>query len=283
VELQDYRPEHAIPLELVGFRGVRRRIRIESPAGPIELDVSLDVYVSIGPERRGAHLSRHVEAVDSAASHYGSLEDYVESVARELLRRHSYADKVRAAARTVYHVEVEFAGIRGREPVEAQVEVTLDRGGRAERRVAVTVAALTVCPSAQATVAEWLGYERLPAPSHVQRVLVTGRVETRGEMVRIEEVARALWGAASAPAFTLLKRADEARLVVEAHRRPRFAEDVARHAAVALARLLSGRLPGDSTVEVEVVSLESIHPHDVYALARGTLDAVLAAYRDLDV
>jgi len=283
VELQDSRPEHAIPVELVGFRNVKRRIRIAAPTGPIELDVNLDVYVSIGPERRGAHLSRHVEAVDSAASSYGSLEDYVESVARELLRRHSYADRVKAVARTTYHVEVEFAGIRGVEPVEAQVEVVLDRGGRASRRVAVTVAAMTVCPSAQATISETLDYGQLPAPSHVQRVLVTGKVDTRGGMVRIEEVARALWSATSAPAFTLLKRNDEARLVVEAHRRPRFAEDVARYAAVSLARLLAPRLPGDSLIEVEVTSLESIHPHDVYALARGTIDAVLTAYRDLNV
>ncbi len=284
VELQDTRPEYGVPLELVGFRGVRRRVRIDSPEGPIDLDLSIDVYVSIGSERRGAHLSRHVEAVDAPLRSYRSIESYLEAVADTLLSKHSYADKVMVKASTVYYVDVEYAGIRGREPVEVEVEVVKDRNGGRRWTVSVTVRAITVCPSAQATIASLQpGYDGLPAPSHVQRVRITGRVTTPAKMVRIEDIARALWDSASAPVFTLLKRSQEARLVYEAHRRPRFAEDVARHAIVGLARRLVGRVPEDTVLEAEVDSEESIHPHNVYAYTRATIKQILAVDRNLDV
>ena len=283
MELQDERPDHSIPLELVGFRGVRRRVTLNTPQGPMDLDVILDLYVSIGPERRGAHLSRHVEALERAAEKSPhSVEEYLEYIAKELLERHNYAERVTVSATLTYYVEIEYAGIRGREPVEARITVERSRRGERWWQVSVTIAGLTVCPSAQATVSSLLGVDGL-APSHVQRVLVTGRVKTRGVMVRIEEVARALARAPSAPAFTLLKRMQEARLVVEAHRRPVFAEDVARRALVEMAKALSGRVPGDALVEAIVVSQESIHPHDVYSLARARLDQVLGLYGDLDV
>ncbi len=50
-----------------------------------------------------------------------------------------------------------------------------------------------------------------------------------------------------------------------------------------IARLLEGRLPGDTLVEAEVESYESIHPHNVYALARGRLFDILSTNGDLDV
>ena len=283
MELQDERPDHEIPLELVGFRGVRRRVTLYTPHGPMDLDVILDLYVSIGPERRGAHLSRHVEALDRAASRKPhSMEEYLEYIAMELLERHAYANKVTVSASLTYYVDIEYAGIKGREPVEAIITVERSRNGERWWQVSVTIAGLTVCPSAQATVASLIGSNGI-APSHVQRVLVTGRVKTRGVMVRIEDLARALARAPSAPAFTLLKRLQEARLVVEAHKRPVFAEDVARRALIEIARILTGRVPGDALVEAIVVSQESIHPHDVYSLARARLDQVLGLYGDLDI
>ncbi len=282
MELQDTRPAHSIPLEEVGFRGVRRRVRLYTPKGPIDLDLEMDVLVAIGGERRGAHLSRHIEALEPEGQH-SSIEEYLEGVARELLARHVYARRVAVIARTVYYVEVSFAGITSMEPVDTEVRVAMDREGSKEWSVMVGVRGMTVCPSAQETIASILGVEPARAPSHVQRVIVKGRVTTRGEMVRIEDLARALWEAPSAPSFTLLKRDQEARLILEAHSRPRFVEDVARYAAVSIARRVRGLVPGDAVIEAEVISLESIHPHDVYARASGTLSAIISAYGYLDV
>jgi len=277
VEIQDREPLIPIPLEKIGFRGVRRRITLNTPEGPLALDLTLDLLVSIGDERRGAHLSRNIEALDLGEllveERPRSLEDYLKSVARRLLDLHDYAYKAEARAKTVYYARLEYVNITGLEPVDVDVRVEVSRSGEELWSTRVTVAGMSVCPSAQETIARLTGGS--PAPSHVQRVYLSGRATTRGEMVRIEDVAAALSQSFSAPAFTLLKRMDEARLVLEAHRNPKFAEDIAREALLNMARILSSKLNGDAVLEAEVVSLESIHPHNVYAYARGTLRSLL--------
>ena len=285
MEIQDRRPQVTLPLERIGFRNVRRRIRIDSPEGPIHLDVSMDLYISIGPDRRGAHLSRNIEAVIDALEdglRGSSIEDYLEKVARRLLERHGYALSAEVIGRTVYYVDIEYAGIRGKEPVSVEIAVMVERTGRRIWSVSVSMAGLSVCPSAQTTIAATYGYQGIPAPSHSQKVILTGKVTATSGMARIEDIAVALSKSFSAPSITLLKRPQEARLVFEAHRRPRLAEDIARIALREMAHSLKGKVPGDAILEAEVVSLESIHPHDVYALARSSLDAVLAiSDRDL--
>ena len=67
-------------------------------------------------------------------------------------------------------------------------------------------------------------------------------------------------GQLSAPTKELLKREDEARLVYEAHQRPKFVEDVVRD-VVAMLRAD----PRVFSFQVGCESLESIHNHTVYA------------------
>ncbi len=275
MEVQDLEPERPLYLERVGFRGVKRRVVIDSPVGEQHLDLSLDLYVDLYPKRRGVHLSRNIEALEKVlgASRSYSIEGLLRKLAKHLLAVHGYASRASVRAETNYYVELEFAGVKGVEPVEAAVEVILERGDGVIAgemwSVEVAVKGFNVCPSAQATISSILGVgEGLPAPSHNQRVVLKGRVTTRKVMVRIEDVARALAYSLSAPSFTLLKRPMEARLVVEAHKRPRFAEDVVREAAYRIANL--DGVPEDSIIEVEALSHESIHPHDLYAYLRLT-------------
>ncbi|MEB3862047.1 MAG: GTP cyclohydrolase MptA [Desulfurococcales archaeon] len=274
MEIQDTRPRHPIPLDWVGFRGVRRRVVIESPQGPIGLDLDLDVLVGIDGDRRGAHLSRNIEAVREALeppSRAPSLEEYLESIARGLLGRHEYATRASVRARTRYYVDIEYRGLRGVEPVEVEVGVHIDRSGERRWSVAATVKGMTVCPSAQSTIASMLGVEAGRAPSHSQKAVLTGRIETMGKLVRIEDIARELFMSFSAPAMTLLKRSQEARLILEAHSSPMFVEDLVREAVARLEELLRRIGLAHAVIEVEAVSLESIHPHDVYAYKRSVI------------
>jgi len=265
----------------VGFRGLRRRVTIASPLGPIHLDLTIDALIDLEPTRRGAHLSRNVEALADAALSAGgtapSLESLLDGIARALLERHPYATRAWVRAAMVYHVEVEVPGepgLRGVEPVDVEVSVSRSRGGASEWRVQVAVAGMSVCPSAASTVSEMLGTPREASPSHAQRVIVRGAVTTRGRMVRIEHIARALASAPSAPALTLLKREQEARLVLHAFRNQKLAEDIARDALCALARLAGGCCP-EALVEVEVDSMESIHPHNVYVRRADRASGIL--------
>ncbi len=248
---------------------------IKSPKGPISLDLELDILVGINGDRRGAHLSRNIEAIRDAIEtprEAGYLEEYLEKVAHSLLNRHGYADKARVSAKTRYYVDVEYSGIRGEGPVEREITGEVHRDGSRRWRVSVTVYGMTVCPSAQATISRILGLNPSEAPSHSQKAVLRGTVETRGAFVRVERIARALFSSFSAPTITLLKRRDEARLIIEAFKNPVFVEDLVRRAIVNIASKLYAEGIKDAVIEVEANSIESIHPHNVYAYKRITLD-----------
>ena len=61
----------------------------------------------------------------------------------------------------------------------------------------------------------------------------------------------------------LLKRPDEAEIVLKAHQQPQFAEDAVRETARQAVRHFGARLPENSRIIINSRSLESIHIHDV--------------------
>ncbi|MEB3859773.1 MAG: GTP cyclohydrolase MptA [Desulfurococcales archaeon] len=278
------KPDTPIKLDRVGFEGLARRVTIRGPEGPIALDLDISVYIDLGPERRGAHLSRNVEAVVDALNDVEeswSIEAYLDAIARRLLEKHAYATQATVKARTTYHVDVEYAGIRGKEPVGVEVRVHRLRGGGKTWVVSVSVRGMTVCPSSQAAIASIKGIDARLAPGHSQRVLLRGSVASKGKMVRIEDLASTLFSCFSAPTFTLLKRMEEARLVMEAFANPKFLEDVVREAAFKVAERFGGLIGYDALVEVEAWSQESIHPHNLYSYKRGTIRDILLEYGEM--
>ena len=68
----------------------------------------------------------------------------------------------------------------------------------------------------------------------------------------------------SSPTFELLKRTDEKEVVLQAHKNPKFVEDVVRDM---LTRVLKqyGSLPDETCVIAKSESLESIHKHNAFA------------------
>ncbi|WP_460125510.1 GTP cyclohydrolase I FolE2 [Stetteria hydrogenophila] len=285
MEIQDSPPSVPLPLAWVGFRGLRVRVSLATPEGPMLLNLSVDAEVSLSNAMRGAHLSRNVEALVQALEPrrtYRSIEEYLESAARELLDRHPYAERARASASTTLYADLEYAGIRGVEPFEARISVVASRGGGRLIEVGASVYGMTVCPSAMETASVRLGV--LPGGvsiSHSQKARLSGVLRYSDGFVRVEEVARALWSAFSAPSFTFLKRTEESRLVEAAHRNPQFAEDVARRAVLNLYRLAKKHgLPSTAEIVVEVDSMESIHPHNVHAQAAFTVEGVESYLRN---
>ena len=284
MEVQDEKPRVSLPLECVGFKGIRRRIIVGQETG-ISLVASIDVCVSIPGSQRGAHLSRNYFAILDALrgeERGESIERFLSSIAERLLELHPYASSATVSARTVYFVEHGVSEVRnGEEPVDVLVTVTRRRGGREEWSVQISVYGMTACPSAQRTISGILGMDpSTPAPTHSQKAKLTvGVTVAPGPIVRIESLARAAFKAFSAPAVSLLKRRDEASLVLHAHRNPKLAEDVVRDAVVSVASLLSRLGYGpDTIITAEVESFESIHPQNVYARATirlGELEGLL--------
>jgi len=272
LEIQDTKPDYTIPINRVGFRGLWKRVLIDSPLGIVPLDLEINAYVEIPENKKGAHLSRNVEALPEDIEFpmkANSIEYYLEKVHKSLLKLHTYAKTARVEARTKYGVEIQFNGLKELEPVEVLISID---GNSEKKRWSTTVGVygMTVCPSAQTTISNIINTDNL-SPSHSQRVLLYGTIETEeNHIVRIEDIARCLSNAFSAPSFTLLKRMQEANLVISAHKNPKFVEDVVRDAIRGL-RCLSESLPESTIIKAEAISLESIHPHNVYAYTEGNI------------
>ena len=64
--------------------------------------------------------------------------------------------------------------------------------------------------------------------------------------------------------YSLLKRIDEGNLVYNAHKNPKFVEDIVREIA-SLALQKYSDFPDSAKLYIESRSEESIHPHDAFA------------------
>ncbi|MDP8003153.1 MAG: GTP cyclohydrolase I FolE2 [Caldisphaera sp.] len=273
MEIQDKEPDYNIPINRVGFKGLWKRVLIESPIGPMPIDLEINAYIEIPSNRKGAHLSRNIEALPENMEFpekAWSIEAYLEKIHSSLLTLHNYAESARVEAKTKYGVFLKFNELSNIEPVEVQISVD---GSKKKKRWSINVGlyGMTVCPSAQSTISNMLNIKSI-SPSHSQKVLLYGYIETdKNYLVRIEDMAKCLSFAFSAPSFTLLKRYQEANLVISAHKNPKFVEDVVRD-AIKYLRCISDKLPENTIIKAEAISFESIHPHNVYAYAEGRLN-----------
>ena len=77
----------------------------------------------------------------------------------------------------------------------------------------------------------------------------------------------------SSPTFELLKRDDEGAVVINAHKNPKFVEDVVRTVLTKIVDAYKD-LPDDVGVVVRSESEESIHKHNAFAERTCTLGAL---------
>lgn len=276
-EVQEEKPEVALKINRVGIKGLRRKITIYTPQGPLQFDVEIEAYVDLPNSKRGIHMSRNIEAFVEAIERaqrkrYPLLEDVLWFACRGLLEKHPYAARAEVRAKTTYYYEEDFAGTSAPQAAEVAISATLDRRGRGKRSVSVSVFGMTVCPSAQAMYHKLERTELPHTPSHSQRVKLTVRVTTKERFVRLEQLIDAARKSFSAPAVNLLKKRQEHLLIRRAFKRPRFIEDLVRHALSNVYQVLrSENYPKSTTLYVEAESYESVHPHNAYACRTATL------------
>jgi GTP cyclohydrolase-4 len=82
--------------------------------------------------------------------------------------------------------------------------------------------------------------------------------------VEADDLVAAIEAAQSSPTYAILKRGDEAQVVLDAHRHPKFVEDVLRDLLASLPSRFP-TLPDATQVRASTVSEESIHKYNVEA------------------
>ncbi|MCL4308235.1 MAG: GTP cyclohydrolase MptA [Candidatus Thermoplasmatota archaeon] len=288
---------HALPpthgrfdLRRVGIEGIRKPIHVLRAGRDIVLSTEFSVAVDLPASRKGSDLSRNAEILaeitERTSQHpVGSLEAACSQIARELLVRHPSASESQVVASAEYFLRQGIAP--GRESYEDFRLLAESRASRANgsvrivRSIGAEGVGMTACPCAMESCRELLvrefpelaepRWKDLPMISHNQRNRTRLELEApEGVDIEADDLLAAIASAQSSPTFAILKRDEEAQVVLNAHRRPRFVEDVLRELLAGLPARFP-HLPDEVEVRAETVSEESIHKYDVRASHRTTL------------
>lgn len=302
-DVQNQRPTLHVSLSRVGVTGVEKIIRINRGPGdgPGEFfSANLECFVDLGPQQKGAHMSRFEEVVNEAIGEvvlgeaaFGaeSLAERIAVVVRE--RQGAQRAEVTVQARYPEHKPAPVSGILTQEIYTLYGSaVATEQGTR--RMVGVAAAGMTACPCAQELVAatsrvrlaeQGFGEDEIerilqavPVATHNQRGLGTLHIGVP-EGVELNVEAGTLLAiveeSMSSEIYELMKRTDEGAVVEKAHRRPRFVEDCVREAIKGVVETFGG-LPDDTFVSARQENLETIHQHNVVAERFGELGELRA-------
>jgi GTP cyclohydrolase-4 len=275
-----------LKLTRVGVTRVKKPLTIRRPGKVVTLTGSIDVFVDLPWSEKSSHLSRNLEALNEVIDEgvrnpADSIEELAARTSRELLKRHEYANHSETSITADYFLEkTSPKGRKSLESYKLMSRTTAERNGsevRMRRAVGVEVMGMTACPCAMETIKEMmkkdLGMDLsgIPTITHNQRNVTTIMMDSpEGYDIEADDLIDIVEASISSPTYEILKRDDEAELTINAHRNPRFVEDVVREI---LNRILEkyGGFPDDVTVAVKSESEESIHKHNAYAERTTTL------------
>lgn len=291
-DVQARRPTASVSLSRVGVTGVEKVVRISSNGSEQLFYAELECFVDLGPEQKGAHMSRFEEIVNEAIDEVVLDEAFkAETLATHIAervraRQESLRAEVTIAARYPEYKQAPESGSRTQEIYTLYGSaVASERGTR--RLVGVQAQGMTACPCAQELVMgrsrerlEADGFtsdeiervfEAVPVATHNQRGLGTlwvGCPEGCAEGVEAEKLLEIVEGSMSSEIYELMKRPDEVEVVEKAHRRPRFVEDCVREMIRMAVEEFEGFGP-DAFLMSRQENLETIHTHNVVAERYG--------------
>jgi len=294
-DVQASAPSVHVSLSRVGVTNVEKVIQIGPRSAEQLYYAKLDCFVDLGPEQKGAHMSRFEEVVNDVIGEVvlgeGGFksEQLAQHVAEQVRdRQDALRAEVRIAARYPEHKPAPVSGIATQEIYTLfGSAIASERGTR--RLVGVAAQGMTACPCAQQLVAgrsrerlaadgftdDEIGriFDAVPVATHNQRGLGTlylGLPEDCRTDVDAADLLAIVEDSMSSEIYELMKRSDEAAVVEKAHRRPRFVEDCVREAIRgAIGRF--GGLGDDAFLSSRQENLETIHQHNVVAERFGLL------------
>jgi GTP cyclohydrolase IV len=294
-DVQARRPATHLSLSRVGVTGVEKVVRVRSNGSEQLYYAELECFVDLGPEQKGAHMSRFEEIVNEAIDEVilGEVAFEAETLASHIAervrdRQDGRRAEVTIAARYPEHKPTPASGLPTQEIYTLfGSAVASARGTR--HLVGVEAQGMTACPCAQELVME-RSQERLredgftddeiarvlqavPVATHNQRGvggLHVGCPESFSEPLRAETLLEIVETAMSSEIYELMKRSDEVEVVEKAHLQPRFVEDCVRE-MVRMAIERFGHLGEGAFISARQENLETIHKHNVVAERHGLL------------
>jgi GTP cyclohydrolase-4 len=294
-DVQAQTPNLRVSLSRVGVTEIEKIVRIRQNGQEQLFSARLQCFVDLGPQQKGAHMSRFEEVVNEVIGEVvlGEAGFKAEALATriaELVRERQEAKRaeVTIAARYPEHKPAPVSTILTQE-IYTLYGVAVASAAGTRRLVGVAAQGMTACPCAQQLV---IGssrerllddgfsedeieriFDHVPVATHNQRGLGTlyiGMPEGCDEQIEARTLLDIVEGSMSSEIYELMKRTDEGAVVEKAHRRPRFVEDCVREMIGGVVAELPAL--GDAHfVSARQENLETIHQHNVVAERFGLL------------
>jgi GTP cyclohydrolase-4 len=298
LDVQARTPNVQLSLSQVGVTGVEKVIRLNQDGTEQLFSARFECVVELGPNQKGAHMSRFEEVVNEAIGEVvlGESAFKAEILAERialLVRERQGARRAEVSVTAVFpeHRSAPISGIQTQELYTLHgVAVATQTGTR--RLIGVTAQGLTACPCAQEFLTagarerlEQQGFseveigrvlEAVPVATHNQRGLGTlhiGFPEGSPHELDARALVAIVEDSMSSEIYELMKRTDEAYVVEKAHRRPRFVEDCVREMVKGVIDSFP-ELADTAFLSARQENLESIHQHNVVAERFGTLGEI---------
>jgi len=296
-DVQEESPLARIRLDQTGVTGLHRIIRLADGRGLFY--ATLDLFVELPADQKGAHMSRFSDTVEEVLEDLGEfqaprIETLAERIARALTVGHR-AERADVEIRAQFPLE-RRAPISGKASQELYTLIGLAAATRRQtvQLIGVEAEGMMACPCAQEMVrtqAEARLREHGLAADLTEQVLSLVPVAThnqrgRGRLLvgadralRAEDLVEIVETSMSSENYDLLKRPDELFVVEKAHRHPRFVEDTVREMLRTFVNTYP-ELPDDVYVHARQVNMETIHKHDVFAQRGGRLGEIRGELAD---
>jgi GTP cyclohydrolase IV len=297
-DVQARLPSFQLSLSRVGVTGVEKVIRIAHNGVEQLFSARFECVVELGPDQKGAHMSRFEEVVNDAIGEVvlGESTFKAETLAEHIaqlvrVRQGARRAEVSVEARFPEHKPAPVSGIQTQELYTLHGSAICTELGT-RRLIGVTAQGMTACPCAQELIAgsarerlESEGFQTaeierildaVPIATHNQRGLGTlhiGCTELCEDEIDARTLLEIVEQSMSSEIYELMKRSDEAHVVEKAHRRPRFVEDCVREMVRGVIDAFPN-LDDRAFVSARQVNLETIHQHNVVAERFGTLGEV---------
>ncbi|MDL2260832.1 GTP cyclohydrolase MptA [Methanimicrococcus sp. OttesenSCG-928-J09] len=296
-DVQANRPTVPINLTRVGVTDVKKLIEIKREnKRPIILMSSFDIFVDLPSDRKGANLSRNFEAIEEVLTNISQspvyeIENLCGDIAENLIGRHEYASRAEVRMKSEYMIRRKSpaTGVDCQQFVDIFADAVAERtdgsdGNNAvqiKKLIGAEVMGMTACPCAQSMMQEEaenklkeLGladekitefFEAIPMASHNQRGRGIISIQTLDTTdVRLENIIEIIEASMSSNVYEILKRADEKKVVEQAHKNPKFVEDCVRTMAKKVVDTFP-QLPDDAIITIKQINEESIHKHNAFA------------------
>lgn len=287
IDVQAGKPDHTIPVSRVGVRGIKYPVHVKRNDREIDLLTEIDIFVDLPASRKGADFSRKIEAINEiilSRKVVPSIEDLSSEIASRTL------DKLPYSTRCLVNISADYLVQKKNDrgmPIIINYKILGETNSRTrkdlDKYVGVVVQGINACPCAMETTRALISKDfpgnedilsKIPSITHNQRNKVTLKMQVpEGKSVEADDLIEVAEEVLGGSLYSLLKRIDEGELVYNAHKNPKFVEDIVREIASKMAKKYSD-FPDSVYLFVESKSEESIHPHDAIASIETTLGEI---------